>query len=328
MTENSRKPAKKKIVVKKNNSIEEPKENIVKKATPKENNHTSSRVKKKSNINTNQTATNSVKENEVEFTDKKFEEVMEELTPPSKRKKNDFSDILISTPKKNSAKIGVYDEKNKDYTLPNKISKKSTKKSTTKTIKEKNNKKIKNDEHETKIPKTVLLISDIVYWILFIFIVILIIMVSVQKFSGNELTVGGYRFYNISTESMLTKYEVGDILLAKDVDPSELKVGDDIAYNGNSGSLNGKIVTHEIQSITKNPDGTYKIVTKGLMNDISDPEISADQIKGKIIKKLKILSFISKIINNNATLFFAIFLPFAILIFISLIKIRNEEDEE
>ena len=172
------------------------------------------------------------------------------------------------------------------------------------------------------------IISDILYWIVFIFIVVLLFIVCVQRFSNNELSIGGIRIYNVSTESMLSKYSVGDIILAKDVDPSTLKIGDDIAYNGKADQLEGKIITHEIQSISKNDDGSYTIITKGVQNDIEDPAINSDQIKGKIIKKLLILSAISKVASNNFGLFFAIFIPVAVIIFINMIRIMNATDEQ
>ena len=242
------------------------------------------------------------------------------------KKKDKLPDVLFSTPKMKSST-------SKEVPAPK--MKKSNKTLENKTIKAK---KIKLDEPivenrpkrvlKPKVSKVFTIISDILYWIVFIFIVVLLFIVCVQRFSNNELSIGGIRIYNVSTESMLSKYSVGDIILAKDVDPSTLKVGDDIAYNGKEGQLEGKIITHEIQSITKNDDGSYTIITKGVQNDIEDPAINSDQIKGKIIKKLIILSGISKVASNNFGLFFAIFIPVAVIIFINMIRIMNTTDEQ
>ena len=179
-----------------------------------------------------------------------------------------------------------------------------------------------------KVSKVFTILSDILYWIIFIFIVVLLFIVCVQRFSNNELSIGGIRIYNVSTESMASKYAVGDIILAKDVDPSTLRIGDDIAYNGKGDQLEGKIITHEIQSIAKNDDNSYTIITKGIENDIEDPAINSSQIKGKIIRRLPILSTISRVASNNFGLFFAIFIPVAVIIFINMIRIMNATDEE
>ena len=242
------------------------------------------------------------------------------------KKKDKLPDVLFSTPKMKTST-------SKEVPAPK--MKKSNKTSENKTIKAK---KIKLEEPivenrpkrvlKPKVSKVFTIISDILYWIVFIFIVVLLFIVCVQRFSNNELSIGGIRIYNVSTESMLSKYSVGDIILAKDVDPSTLKVGDDIAYNGKEGQLEGKIITHEIQAITKNDDGSYTIITKGIQNDIEDPAINSDQIKGKIIKKLIILSGISKVASNNFGLFFAIFIPVAVIIFINMIRIMNTTDEQ
>lgn len=179
-----------------------------------------------------------------------------------------------------------------------------------------------------KVSKVFTVLSDILYWIIFIFIVVLLFIVCVQRFSNNELSIGGIRIYNVCTESMASKYAVGDIILAKDVDPSTLRIGDDIAYNGKGDQLEGKIITHEIQSIAKNDDNSYTIITKGIENDIEDPAINSSQIKGKIIRRLPILSTISRVASNNFGLFFAIFIPVAVIIFINMIRIMNATDEE
>ena len=252
-----------------------------------------------------------------------------------KTKKDKLPDILFTpNPKAKNAK--------KDEKVDKEI-KKPTPKTTEAKKKKTNNKVVKAKRIEIednnvdnkakrvlkpKVSKVFTILSDILYWIIFIFIVVLLFIVCVQRFSNNELSIGGIRIYNVSTESMASKYAVGDIILAKDVDPSTLRIGDDIAYNGKGDQLEGKIITHEIQSIVKNDDNSYTIITKGIENDIEDPAINSSQIKGKIIRRLPILSTISRVASNNFGLFFAIFIPVAVIIFINMIRIMNATDEE
>lgn len=263
----------------------------------------------------------------------KESDINEESIKVKGKRKEKLPDVLFGVPKVKNFSSKEVEKKNKEVSAPK--TKKQNKTSENKTIKAK---KIKLDEPivenrpkrvlKPKVSKVFTIISDVLYWLVFIFIVVLLFIVCVQRFSNNELSIGGIRIYNVSTESMLSKYSVGDIILAKDVDPSTLKIGDDIAYNGKEGQLEGKIITHEIQAITKNEDGSYTIITKGVQNDIEDPAINSSQIKGKIVKKLVILSAISKVASNNFGLFFAIFIPVAVIIFINMIRIMNTTDEQ
>ena len=283
------------------------------------------------NIKNSKNKNKDINSNKKEITtDKKIDNNLKEKN----KKKEKLPDILFSGNAKTTTTTNKDSEKKKKDTSDKKTNK-SNKTSEKKTIKAQRI-KVEDTIAENR-PKRVLkpqvskvftIISDILYWIVFIFIVVLLFIVCVQRFSNNELSIGGIRIYNVSTESMLSKYSVGDIILAKDVDPSTLKIGDDIAYNGKADQLEGKIITHEIQSISKNDDGSYTIITKGVQNDIEDPAINSDQIKGKIIKKLLILSAKSKVASNNFGLFFAIFIPVAVIIFINMIRIMNATDEQ
>ena len=310
-------------------SIPEPKKEVKKEEKKK------SEVKK-----TRDTSTKAVKVAKEPTTTrgKKEKEVVNKETAKTKKsqrtKKEDLTDILFTpNPRTKNVKKEVKEEKETKKN-PTKTSE-AKKKSKNKVVKAR---KIDMDDSyvdtkskrvlKPKVSKVFTILSDILYWVIFIFIVVLLFIVCVQRFSNNELSIGGIRIYNVSTESMASKYAVGDIILAKDVDPSTLRVGDDIAYNGKGDQLEGKIITHEIQSISQNEDNSYTIITKGIENDIEDPAINSSQIKGKIIRKLPILSAISRVASNNFGLFFAIFIPVAVIIFINMIRIMNASDEE
>ncbi len=177
------------------------------------------------------------------------------------------------------------------------------------------------------------IIGTILYYFLVVLIFAVLVVVILQRVSNNNLTIGGIRIFNVVTESMVPKYEVGDVLIAKTVDADSLQVGDDVAYRGEVGTFNGKIVTHQIIE-KKTEDGQIKFVTKGIANEESDPQISSNQVYGKIIYKVKSLSIISKIINNLFGFYFLIFVPITILIIIKIrdiyldIKERKEDDKD
>ena len=191
-------------------------------------------------------------------------------------------------------------------------------------------KKIKKIK-KIKENKALKIIGNILYSILFLIVVLMLIIVIIQRTSNNSISIGGYRIFAVATGSMVPKYEVGDVLISKEIEPSEIKVGDTVVYKGEVGGFKDKFVTHQIQSINKQEDGTYKFTTKGISNIEADPEISETQVYGKIIYKVKTLSLISKLISNVYVFYFFVFVPIAIIIYKqirNLIREDKEEDED
>ncbi len=165
-------------------------------------------------------------------------------------------------------------------------------------------------------------IWNIIYTILVILVLLILVVVALQRFSNNKIALGGFRIFNIVTESMVPVYNVGDVILDKQVDIKDLKKGDDITYQGKTGDFAGRIVTHRIESIEQNEDGTYKIITKGVANSLEDPEITGNDVQGKVIYKFWTLSLLSKIIYKDLkSMYFLIFIPIAVIIFINIRKI-------
>ena len=156
-------------------------------------------------------------------------------------------------------------------------------------------------------------IGKTIYVLLYIIVLLVLLVVVIQRFSGNNATIGGFRIFNVATGSMIPVYNVGDILVSKEISPEKIQVGDNIVYKGEKNEFNGKVVTHRVIS-KREENGKYYFVTQGVANELADPEISEEQVYGKIIYKTIILSFVSKIINNIYTFYFLIFVPIAIII--------------
>ena len=157
-----------------------------------------------------------------------------------------------------------------------------------------------------------------------ILIIIVISIIFIQRVSDNRVTLFGYSMFTIVSESMVPKYEIRDMVIAKKVVAEDIKIGDDVVYLGEESNLNGKIVTHQvIKKEYKN--GKYIFQTKGLANEVEDPEIEYDQILGKVLKKSTLLSLLSHVVNNVYGFYFIIFVPFAILLFFEINDIMKEK---
>ena len=164
--------------------------------------------------------------------------------------------------------------------------------------------------------------------ILTVILVILLVVVVTQRVSNNKMAVAGFRIFTVVTESMKPEYVVGDAIVTKTIEPSEIKIGDDITYLGLAESFKDKIVTHRVINIEKAEDGTYIFETKGIANPKADPKINESQIFGKVIYKIKSISYINSIIGNLYGMYFAIFIPFGLIMFIEYILYKRDKDED
>jgi len=153
-------------------------------------------------------------------------------------------------------------------------------------------------------------------------VLIVFSIILIQRISNNNFSVFGIRIYTVVTESMEPVFNVSDMLLAKEVSPNTLKVGDDIVYLGKEGEFTDKMITHRIVDI-ESVDGQLIFTTKGVANPINDPEITADQIYGKIIYQSALFSFFSKLLNNIYTFYFMVFVPIVIFIFFEVVDEVN-----
>lgn len=178
---------------------------------------------------------------------------------------------------------------------------------------------------ENKILK---IIGNLLYAILFLIVIAILIVVILQRVSDNTIAIGGYRIFTVASGSMEPVYNVGDILIAKEIKPSEIREGDNIVYKGEKESLENKIITHQVVKINQNEDGKYRFITKGIANIKEDPGISENQIYGKIIYKMILLSYIGKLISNIYVFYFLIFVPIALIIYRQIRDLLDTNEDE
>lgn len=177
--------------------------------------------------------------------------------------------------------------------------------------------------NKLKNNKALKIIGNILYALALIIVILILILVLIQRVSDNNMALGGIRIYNVATGSMIPEYQVGDILISKEVEPEEIKIGDDVTYISKE---NGKLITHRVVNI-REENGKYYFITRGISNTADDKEISEDQIYGKVIYKPVILSSINKIIKNMYAFYFLIIVPMAIIIAKMLVNfIINREE--
>ncbi len=176
-----------------------------------------------------------------------------------------------------------------------------------------------------KVLKVIKIILNV---IVILFVLLFLLVVCLQRFSDNKLSLFNYRMFTVISGSMEPKYNVGDVLIAKDVEPSTIKVGDTVSYLGNSGSFKNKVITHQVVEIETDADGKYIFHTKGIDNPAEDPIVYEDQLYGVIVYKSVILSFIYKIVATPIGLFLFVVLPILYIIGSEIISALLRKEEE
>ena len=178
------------------------------------------------------------------------------------------------------------------------------------------------------VKKVFKIINSIVNVIIVLLVISFLLIICLQRFTNNKISFFDYRIFTVVTGSMEPKYKIGDILIAKEKDPSEIKVGDAISYVARRDEIKGNVVTHEVVNITKDEDGRYLFHSKGLANLIEDPVVYEDQLYGVVIYKTKILSFVKKIVSTDIGMILFVIIPILYIIVSEMISFLMEREEK
>lgn len=175
------------------------------------------------------------------------------------------------------------------------------------------------------------IIKTIVNVLVVIFVLLFVLVVCLQRFSNNEISFLNYRLFTVVSGSMEPKYSIGDVLLAKEVDVEDIKVGDSISYLGTSGQFKNKVITHEVIQIIIEEDGSYLFQTKGIANVSADPIVKEEQVYGKIVHEANLLSAIYKLVAKPIGMFLLVIVPLFYIIgseFLGYLLDKEEERRE
>jgi len=180
-------------------------------------------------------------------------------------------------------------------------------------------------ERAKKIGKILLTIIRVVIGIL---LAAFVLVVCLQRFSDNKISFFNYRMFTVVSQSMTPKYDIGDVLVSKDVDPSKVKEGDVISYSGNYGDFSGKVITHRVVNVEKREDGKYYYRTKGDANIVEDPIVVENQLYGVVVYKSMILSLVYRIVGTKVGFYLFIIIPILFIIGSEIITTMLEKEEE
>lgn len=182
--------------------------------------------------------------------------------------------------------------------------------------------------NEKKKSKRLKIVLNTVRVLVIILFVAFIIVVCLQRVSDNKISFFNYRMFTVISGSMKPKYDIGDVLISKKVEPSKIKVGDVISYQGTKGGFAGKVITHQVIGVNKSGSGKYIFRAKGLANLVEDPAVSEDQLYGKVIYKSVILSAIYRIVSTNIGFYIFIIIPMVFIIGSEIISTLLKREEK
>lgn len=187
----------------------------------------------------------------------------------------------------------------------------------------------KNKIKELKENKILGIVLKVIKVCFAVMMITFILMVLLQRVSDNRVSLFNLRIFTVVSGSMEPKYKIGDVLISMETKPEDIKVGDTISYIGERGTVAGKIITHQVESIDKDLNNKYVFHTKGLANDISDIyPVTEDQVYGVVVYKVFLLSLVYKVIGTTWGLFVFVVIPLLYIIGSEMIEIMLEKEEE
>lgn len=174
-----------------------------------------------------------------------------------------------------------------------------------------------------------------------IFIFGLVIFASVLNAAAGKVpSVFGFSLLQVSSGSMEPEYMTGSVVVVRETDVNELKVGDVISFYSMDKTISGKVNTHRIVKINYMIDGDEPIfTTQGDRNELPDKDkVHAVNVIGKVVYDLGTVSgSIISVLQNPNVIFFVIVLPLIFITFGEAINLVNlivknkygpEEDED
>lgn len=186
-------------------------------------------------------------------------------------------------------------------------------------------------ENNKRVPKYLKLykkMSKIIGTLLTITILLLVMMavllVTQILIHPSEIpNICGIKILQVMSGSMADVFNVGDIVIIKEVKQQEkLEIGDIITFKKNE-----TIVTHRITNITKSYEN-LEFTTKGDNNNAQDPEkVKFQEIEGKYICKISIIGDLITFMKKPMGMALILILPMLAIIIIITKDIKRQKRE-
>ncbi|MBR6792400.1 MAG: signal peptidase I [Ruminococcus sp.] len=169
-------------------------------------------------------------------------------------------------------------------------------------------------------------ITGLVLCVVLIPILLINVTLIIKSFANKDEVpkIGGYCPLIVLTGSMEPEISSGDLIIVKQIDSSEVKENDIIAFFDPDG--NGQsILTHRVVNITEE-DGKTAFITKGDANNSEDRQpVPSDQLVGGYVLRIPGMGNIAMFMQTTAGLIVCVVLPLIILVGFDFIRRRQFE---
>ena len=143
-------------------------------------------------------------------------------------------------------------------------------------------------------------------------VIVILMVLSAMFLMGSRVI--GYQVFSVLSGSMEPQFSVGDLIYVREVDPSEIKIGDAITFVLNKDLV---VATHQVVRIDAENKHFY---TKGIANETEDAEpVHFNNLIGRAEYGIPLLGYISNYIQTSPgmyitiaagiTMFALVFLP-------------------
>jgi len=175
-------------------------------------------------------------------------------------------------------------------------------------------------------------IVDVVLTVILVLIFVLCVAVLIHVHTADDPSIFGYSLYTVVTDSMSPTLHVGEVILVKRVEASEIHEGDIVTFHGTQGELDGKIVTHRVVS-----DGVVDgyLTTRGdKLGATTDDPIPFTDVIGKMIKKSGSFYVLYSVFTSKEGFLLLVFIPLFVMLIVQIVsfakavKSRKEDSEE
>ena len=156
-------------------------------------------------------------------------------------------------------------------------------------------------------------------------ILVMNVTLIVKSACGDEVpNVGGYFPLVVLTDSMSPAIESGDLVICCTALPSEIAVGDAIAFFDPMGAHadgSASLVIHRVSEIEYAPDGTLSWVTKGDANNACDvAAVSPDDLAGKYCMKFSQVGHAVLFLQSPLGVLLCVTIPLAAIVLVHIFR--------
>lgn len=158
--------------------------------------------------------------------------------------------------------------------------------------------------------KALKLIGNIVTAMIVLVLVMSLYSILQYRRNPDKLpSVFGYSTMSVLTGSMRPYLQPGDMIVDKQAEAEEVKVGDVITYK-----VGSSIVTHRVVGIVAE-DGKLAFVTRGDANNSEDGKpIKEEQLVGKVIFKIPYGGYVARFVRSPIGLMLVIVIPVSFML--------------